>query len=345
MNTTRSDDSAWYPVSGYIHVPGIWIDDRPPHPNHAVWPRMTEVACQEKLRSGIVVRATREGLITFGFAGTPLDRGLFRSQARARPAFDEGLISLTHGRCEVLTFHSACLAQARGEERDSHGHRATYVTPANLVHFDGRLTQHATSDRAIREAFRLRAIGELRVHLASAVQRIEEGVYPVGIHVFERSLELLEAFYDPDDLQLVRAVNMLVGAADHLDRNEVAEAFFLPCTVVEHLVARYWGRKLGEMSLDLLKQFASRAVVPVDPKRKPTEYNFANKLSVLRTMEAMIPEWEQADNLRVLRNKFVHEMQEVMPSQAQEAVALAMRVLKIVFGMDLRLSASFGYIV
>jgi hypothetical protein len=139
-------------------------------------------------------------------------------------------------------------------------------------------------------------------------------------------------------------VNMLVGATDHLDRNEFSEAFFLGCTVAEHLVTRYWDRVVGETPAATLEDLASRATPPVNPRKSPTDFTFANMLGVLRTKEPTVVEWKQADELRVVRNRCVHELDAVTPNRAVEAAKVAMHLLKLVCGMDLRLSMSFGYI-
>src|SRR5271155_4916178 len=98
----------WHPVSGYIHVPGIWIDDLPVDFSRIHWPRLAEIVCRRQLKAGFEAEITREGVVRFRFSGTALDPGPidFPSLTHHQHA---SLIRIIHARSEALTFHAACL--------------------------------------------------------------------------------------------------------------------------------------------------------------------------------------------------------------------------------------------
>jgi hypothetical protein len=230
----------WHPISGYIHVLGIWVDDYPVNFSRIYWPRMAEVIASH-LKAGFAAELTREGLVRFRFSSTSLDPGPLDVAA---PTLEQNaeLVRIVHGRSEALTFHAACLAMARGEADNSAGHSAASVTPAAIIHWNDGLTNPVSMDRGVKGALMARASGHL-APLISSLQR-NETLQWTALGIAERSLELFDKFCNPWRARLIRAVNLLVAASDHMTRNEYTQTFVLAWTVTEHCISQLWARAL-----------------------------------------------------------------------------------------------------
>jgi uncharacterized protein YutE (UPF0331/DUF86 family) len=73
--------------------------------------------------------------------------------------------------------------------------------------------------------------------------------------------------------------------------------------------------------------------------------SLAECLAVLKQADTGSDDWSHADRARHLRNQLIHELAQVESKNAQEVVQLAIRLLKAVIGLDLRLSVSYGYVI
>jgi hypothetical protein len=334
----------WRPYDGYIHVPSIWIDEQPINPARISWPRMLEVVCERSLRIGMRVTVTRECMLSFRFAGSPLGGGDYDPDDPSTMFLEPRIVRLLHDRANALTFHSACLAQAQGESSDRHGHRATLVTPANMVRFGpGPLDYPVAADRGIRAAFALRAADELREPIALRLQRGEEGSSWIDPMTLERSFELFDNHYDGPGGAVVRIVSMIVAAADHLDRNEFDQSFFLAFAVLEQLIWRRWKELLEEENQTELGAQVARLITQAG--KRAGKLTLAECLGFLMKADPRCDDWSRADRARRHRNALIHELAQVESGTTQELVQLAIRLLKAVIGLDLRLSASYGYVI
>jgi hypothetical protein len=343
-NTMNGGGDGWRPYDGYIHVPGIWVDERPIDPARIAWPRMLEIVCERSLRMGMWVIATRECMFSFRFAGSPLGGGNYDPDRPDAKLLEPRIVRLLHDRADALTFHSACLAQARGEASDSYGHRATLLTPANMVRFDrGPLGNPVAAGRGIRAALALRTADKLREPIALGLQRWEEGSSWIDLITLERSFELFDNYYDGPGGAVVRIVSMIVAAADHLDRNEFDQSFFLAFAVLEQLIARRWEKLLETQNQTELGAEVARLVARAG--KRADKMSLAECLAVLKQADAGSDDWSHADHTRRLRNHLIHELAQVESENTQEIVQLTMRLLKAVIGLDLRLSVSYGYVL
>jgi hypothetical protein len=340
----NSGGGSWRPYDGYIHVPAIWIDEQPPDPGRISWPRMLEVVCERSLRMGMQVTATRECIFSFRFAGSQLDDGNYDPDGANTRLLEPRIVRLLHDRANALTFHSACLAQARGESSNSHGHRATLVTPANMVRFGpGTLGNPVAADRGIRAALALRAADELREPIALRLQRSDGGSSWIDPITLERSFELFDYYYDGPGGAVVRIVSMIVAAADHLDRNEFDQSFFLAFAVLEQLIARHWKKLLETRNQAEIGAEVARLITRAG--KQADKMRLAKRLAVLKKADPGSDDWSRADRARRHRNALIHELAQVESENTQETVQLAIRLLKAVIGLDLRLSVSYGYVI
>ncbi len=215
------------------------------------------------------------------------------------------------------------------------------MTPANMVRFGpGPLDNPVAADRGIRAALALRAADQLPEPIALQLQRSDERSSWIVPITLERSFELFDNYYDGPRGAVVRIVSMIVAAADHLDRNEFDQSFFLASAVLEQLIWRRWkellnAKKQTELSAEVARLITNRA----------DKMSLADCLSVLKKADAGSDDWSRADRARLHRNKLIHELAEVEPETTQEIVQLAIRLLKAVIGLDLRLSVSYGYVI
>jgi hypothetical protein len=104
------DGGGWRPYDGYIHVPGIWIDEAPIDPARISWPRMLEVVCERFLRMGMRVTVTRECVVSFRFAGSRLGGGDYDPDGPSTMLLEPRIVRLLHDRANALTFHSAIVS-------------------------------------------------------------------------------------------------------------------------------------------------------------------------------------------------------------------------------------------
>jgi hypothetical protein len=334
----------WHPISGYIHVPGIWIDDYPVDFSRINWPRITEVIARRQLKAGFAAELTREGLVRFRFSGTSLDPGPLDVTAPTLEQHAE-LVRIVHGRSEALTFHAACLAMARGEADNSAGHAAANVTPAVIIHWNDGLTNPVSMDRGVMGALMARASG-LLLPLISSLQR-NETLQWTAPAIAERSLELFDKFYNPRRARLIRAVNFLVNASDHMGRNEYAQAFVLAWTVTEHCISRLWDRALEHLAHARLPQSAVDFIQTEAAKKKikPSEFSVATRIAALGLIDPSTEYYKRAEALRDLRNRFVHDLALIEPQDGQMSTEVGLQMLKAAYRMDLRISSSYAYML
>ena len=334
----------WHPISGYIHVPGIWIDDYPVDFSRIHWPRVTEVIAHRQLKAGFAAEITREGVVRFRFSGSSLDPGPLDVSALTLEQHVE-LVRIVHGRSEALTFHAACLAIARGEVDNSAGHSAANVTPAVIIHWNDGLTNPVSMDRGIMGALMARASG-LLLPLISSLQR-NETVQWTAPAIAKRSFELFDQFYSARRARLIRAVNFLVNASDHMGRNEYTQAFALAWTVIEHCISRCWDRTLEHLAHNKLPQSVADFIQSEAEKRniKPSEFPVAARIATLQLIDPSAEHYKRAGFLRDLRNRFVHDLALIAPEDGQMSTEVGLQMLKAAYRMDLRLSSSFAYML
>ena len=334
----------WHPISGYIHVPGIWIDDYPVDFSRINWPRMTEVVAHRQLKAGFAAEVTREGLVRFRFSGTSLDPGPLDVTAPTLEQHAE-LVRIVHGRSEALTFHAACLAMARGEADNSAGHSAANITPAVIIHWNDGLANPVSMDRGIKGALMARADG-LLLPLICSLQR-NETLQWTAPAIADRSLQLFDKFYNPKRARLIRAVNFLVTASDHMGRNEYTQAFVLAWTVAEHCISRCWDRALEHLVHGKLPQTAVEFIQKEAAKQKikPSEFPVAVRISALQLIDPSAEHYKRAESLRDLRNKFVHDLALIEPGDGAMSTDVGLQMLKAAYRMDLRLSSSYAYML
>ncbi len=344
VSYTAMSIEPWHPISGYIHVPGIWIDDYPVDFSRIHWPRMTEVIAHRQLKTGFAAEITREGVVRFRFSGTSLDPGPLDVNAVTLEQHAE-LARIVHGRSEALTFHAACLAMARGEADNSAGHSAANVTPAVIIHWNDGLTNPVSMDRGIMGALMARASGH-RLPLISSLQR-NETLQWTAPAIAERSFELFDKFYSAGRARFIRAVNFLVNASDHMGRNEYVQAFVLAWTVTEHCISRCWDRTLEHLAHGKLPQSAINFIQIKSEKQKmkPAEFPVALRIATLQLVDPSAEHYKRAESLRDLRNKFVHDLALIAPEDGLMSTEVGLQMLKAVYRMDLRLSSGYAYIL
>lgn len=334
--------SPWHPVSGYIHVPGIWIDDLPVDFSRIHWPRLKEIVSHRQLKAGFDAQITREGVVRFRFSGTVLDPGPI-DVASLTLEQHAALVRIIHARSEVLTFHAACLAMARGEADNSTGHSAANITPAVIIHWDDGLTNPVSMDRGIMESLLARASGQLRP-LTYFLQR-NETLQWTNPAIVDRSLDLFDKFYRPNREHLIRAVNLLVNASEHMGSNEYAQAFVLAWTVIEHCIRRCWDRALEHLAHHRLPTTAVAFIRAEEQqqKTKPPQFPVAVRIAALQLIDPSSQHYTRAEALRDRRNKFVHDLALISPDDGQAATAVGLEMLKAAYRMDLRLASGFAY--
>ena len=332
----------WHPISGYIHVPGIWIVDYPVDFSRIHWPRVTEVIAHRQLKAGFAAEITREGVVRFRFSGSSLDPGPLDVSALTLEQHVE-LVRIVHGRSEALTFHAACLAIARGEVDNSAGHSAANVTPAVIIHWNDGLTNPVSMDRGIMGALMARASG-LLVPLISSLQR-NETLQWTAPAIAKRSFELFDQFYNARRARLIRAVNFLVNASDHMGRNEYTQAFVLAWTVTEHCINRCWDRALEHLAHGKLPQSAVDFIQSEAAKQKikPSKFPVATRIATLQLIDPSADHYKRAKFLRKLRNRFVHDLALIGPEDGQMSTEVGLQMLKVAYRMDLRLSSSYAH--
>jgi hypothetical protein len=323
----------------------VWFDDEPVDFSRITLTRAVEVVCHRQLRSGLEATITREGLVVFKFVGTAMDAGPVDTSAMTADQHTT-LTRIIHARAEVLTFHSACLAMARGEATNSVGHGATNVIPTVMIHCDENMQNPASPDRGIMGCLIARAQSKGPAHLALALQRNEtlEWVDPTAA---TRSLELFDQFYDPRRIRLRRAVYTLVNAVDHLSRNEYAQAFILAWTVIEHCVARRWDRALEDRAHGRLPEAAAQFIAAEEARqaKKASEFPVAARIAALTLIDPGAGYYSRAEALRVLRNNFIHDLEQVSPDNGSASAQVALELMKAHYRMDLRLGTGYGYML
>jgi hypothetical protein len=322
----------WRPYSGYIQVPAVWLDDKPVDFSNVKLARAAEIVCKRQLNSGFEATIFRDGLIFFRFTGTSLDAGTI-DFATMTPAQHELATSISHGRAEVLTFHSACFGMARGEATNSVGQRAAIVTPANLILCDEGLASPSSQDRGVMACLFGRFQPNAPNHIAAPLQRNDtmEWADPTTA---ARSLDLFDQFYDPTNPHFQRAVFTIVSAVDHLGQNEYAQAFILGWTVVEHCISRLWDRAIEDLTNGALA--APIAATIRAEGRKPADFVVAKRLRILALMYPTESCYVRAEALRALRNDFVHDLALIRPSDGADAARIGIDLIKLQYGMELR---------
>jgi hypothetical protein len=207
----------------------------------------------------------------------------------------------------------------------------------------GPLDNPVAADRSIRAALALRAGDELREPIALRLQRWEERPSWIDLKTLERSFELFDNHYDGPRGAVVRIVSMVVAAADHLDRNEFDQSFVLAFAVLEQLIWRRWKELLDTENQTELGAEIARLITQAG--KRAGKLTLADCLGFLMKADPGSDEWSRADRARLHRNALIHELAQVEPETTQETVQLAIRLLKAVIGLDLRLSVSYGYVV
>jgi hypothetical protein len=177
-------------------------------------------------------------------------------------------------------------------------------------------------------------------HIAAPLQRNEtlEWADPTTA---TRSLDLFDQFYDPNNLHFRRAVFTIVSAVDHLGQNEYAQAFILSWTVAEHCISRQWDRVIQDLANGALAAPIEAAIRA--ERRKPEGFVVAVRLKFLMLIHPNESCFVRAEALRVLRNDFVHDLALIRPSNGADAARLGIDLIKLQYGMDLRLGTAYGY--
>jgi hypothetical protein len=327
------------PIDAYIHLPAIWIEDHPPKQSDIAWPRMLDIVLRRRLAYGFGVTVTREGIIAFDFTGTDLDHGPLEMD-RVSMFENPAPFARMQARAEALTFHAACLVQARADTAGgAHGFHVLPVTTSRMIHFDRGMKNPACFDQTIWHCISQREGSRTRGHFASVIPTWAEAPAEwVSTSTISRSFDIFDQLYTREQRQTVRAVGLLLQATEHLGRNELPQAFAVAWMVIEHFIARRWDQHVeaceaGRSSPEVASYIRSL-------RSRPRLYD---KLTGLLTAERNVGEYTRTMQLRELRNDLVHDLAPITGPEAADCVNLGVELLRVVHGMDLHIGGGFGY--
>lgn len=331
---------------GYYIPPKAWLGKQP-RKDGASGTRLTDdnydlaqlsdVVHDDKLQSGLHVRAYCDGLILFDFAGA---KGFSpEPPAEVLNSFEETAL-LRLERTEVLNAHVVCLRHSLSRLQ-KWGLPFQAITPHNLL-------SHALDDDP-HQGVSFKSDRDADLHMARYAsdyvpwypktfdRRIQGRMLTIEGATIADSFTQLERLLSYESKMPLRLSSLFNFAIVSLQDHDYPRSLITSWAIIERLIDEKWNSYIasqrrrnidGEETVfingDRVKKLGGR------------DYSASVRTEVLSIVDSLsFGAYQKVENMRRARNGWMHELRDVRMSDASEAIDVAAELLDSVFGFQL----------
>jgi hypothetical protein len=304
------DETKRFAGFGFLLHPPLWCGAEPTEWTRA---QLTESVCRERLRTGLDISVTREGLVLIDFDGWSET-----SKADAVRRNDvEALMHIDERRVAVANAFLVCLHTALATTQEM-AHHAQVVTPTEVLH----VTDIGLSEENVL-FFDQKPLSALvsAVLGGAALQDQATRMLIVDLATLRASFGLLDELLEENGLEGARTAALLLRAVKAAEDEEYGLALIIGWSLCEQMISSLWIQYLQ-------RQGASRARIAKLQQRDWTASVITEALSIAK--ELTDEDYVELNSVRKARNRWAHELGAITQDEAHRVVILAGKMLRSV---------------
>jgi hypothetical protein len=339
-------------AAAYYVWPLVWIGSVPDNvhvsvgqgemPPPLVLDQLEEAIVTVELSHGIRARAHRDGLLVFDFS----EWAPYRDASPAERRFED-LAKLVLRRVALMNAHVACLLTALLRDQNL-GLRATALSPASIfpMHPYEQPQTVGLPDPRLGHVYGARYPSTYGAHAPMVLDWRISGRLLIETATIESSFVQLESMLngeDPD--RTIALADLLVRAVAAYSDHDYSQALITAWTVIESLLQEQWGTYV-QANRERTVDGERVSFINAGRKKRLTEDRdiTASLVSELLSILDRLPiaTYHKVSEVRVARNKWIHDLVPAAASTAQLAIESAADMLRLLGHADLAFSTGLS---
>jgi hypothetical protein len=328
-------------AAAYYVWPLVWVGAAPDNayasvgqggsPSDINLDQLADIVVEVDLPQQLRARSLRDGLVVFDFSTwAPY------IEAHGMPVDFFELSQLVLRRLALMNAHVACVHTALRHVQDV-GHPVTALSPRSILSMNRFDDPQGVGlpDPAIGQIFSARFASTYRPDIPKALDwRIMHRRVVVTTETVDESFRLLAGLLDhASSDRVISLVDLLVRSAAAYGGHDFSQALITAWAVIESLMQEFWERYVER---NREREIAGERVSFINAKRKERLTDSANiTASIVAEMLSLLDElpmdlFQKLSQVRVARNKWIHDLVPVSAQNADLAVQVAADMLRLV---------------
>jgi hypothetical protein len=317
----------------YFHWPPVWFGEQPEHIDSS--DDLSRMVYHTQLQNNIDVIVQQKGVVIFTFLKT--SDGHIDPSTAMPPSNEEkkSIENAIYWRIQVMNAHLICLYSAIGMRHHGRHLRKMTITPSSLLRY---------ADNAFISAHNNSAIAEMHfVECANAIPSNflwwrEKRELTIERDTLDLSFQILTNILQHKKKDALQLVQLFARSCYAYEDHEFDLSLITAWAVIERLIQVFWNgyieanreRPTGEIFIN-----GKRKKRLLD-HRQYTIASIVEILSLTNTIPLSL--YNEINIIRDARNKWIHDLKSISQDQSSNAILLASELLRLIYGIELRVS-------
>lgn len=319
--------------NAYFHWPPVWFVNQPEDIDNS--DMLNEGVYHRKLQNGIEIKIQRGGMVIFEFLES--SKG-YIAPSTPLPPNDEQMRKIKntiHWRTELINAHLICLYSAIDIMQQGTHLKKMIVTPVSLFQYRDNYASSRHDNISVATTHFMNCQNAIP---ADFTWWREKRNLTIKRETIDRSFEILDTILQHEAEDALYLVRLYAQSCVAFEDHDFNFSLITAWVVIERLIQVFWNGYIE----------ANRERPPgntfINKKRKERlndhrQYTVASIVEILSLTETIpLSLYNEINNVRKARNNWIHSLDPISEEQAQESIMLASQMLRLIYGIELRVS-------